>query len=500
MLITLIKTTKNKNSPKHGGGRLNFYSEEAERNMLGIIIADNDVLEECNLKIDDFYNPVHKNIYEAMLKLKENNRPIDPISLSDRLKDTNTGVDFKYIAYLATSCDVTGNHEYHAIIIKERAAQRQLIKIAEKMKNTTNNDLSETIEQAINDIQALELAEEKMEGYVPDLIDGVLEEIREKNKGGKMSGIETGFNEFNRLTGGWQAGRYYVLGARPKMGKTSLFCQLAEKAAEVVPTVIFSLEMNKEDIMKMLIYQNSKIDGMLEQTGQLTAKNFTKIEEAVKELYERPLFIDDTSNTINEMRASLKKIQKIFHKKGKGNIGLIVVDYLQMMEGDDTKQRNYQLEQISRGLKGIAKKYNACVLALSQLSRNVEGRQDRRPIPSDLRDSGSLEQDCDGLMLMYRDSYYNGQDDKNTTEYNFDGKEIKADIVEINFFLNRYGATGVLKFDFIKPFRRFFNHGENKLLDLASGYVEKQREYKNRNRNTEKPLWYEVEKPDDCPF
>jgi len=487
MWIILIKITKKQKKQRHGGGELRLYSGEAEKNVLGAIMLDNEIIEDCNLTVEDFYLPIHKNIYEAMLTLKQNKRPIEPIGLADKLKDISRGIDFKYISSLVVVVDISENYEYHAKIIKERSAQRQLVKIADTIKQTANKDLSNAIEEAIKNIQSLEIAEEEMSGYVPDLIDGVIEEIKTNNKKGDITGITTGFDNLNKLTGGWQGSRYYILGARPKMGKTSLFCQVADIAAKKVPTIIFSLEMSKNDIIKLLIYQNSKIDGMLEQTGQLTAKEFTEIREMVKELYSSPLFIDDSSRTINAIRRSIKNIQKVFSRKGKGKVGLIVVDYLQMLHGDKKLQRNYQLEEISRGLKEIAKDFNVCVLALSQLSREVETRRDKKPIPSDLRDSGSFEQDCDGLMLMYRDSYYNGQNQNNTIKYSLKNKEYLADIVDINFFLNRHGATGIVKLDFIAPFRRFFNHKENELISLASGYQGKKD-------------WYEAEKPDDCPF
>lgn len=444
---------------------MKLYSEQAEKNILGSILLDNAILEDCNLVVDDFYNPIHKDIFEAMLTVKEKGIAIDPISTIEAIKDKNIDIEFSYLAALISTVSATGNYKYHAKIIKERAAQRQLIKIAEEIKHTASKDLSEAIQQAVKDIQALQIEDEVNDGYVPDLIDKTIEKIKENNRKGHISGISTGFEELNKLTGGWQPGRYYILGARPKMGKTSLFCQIADKAAEEVPTVIFSLEMTKEELMKLLIYQNSKIDSMLEQSGKLTAKEFHEMKEAVSSLYEKPLYIDDKSRTIADIRASMKKIQKIFHNKGKGNIGLIVIDYVQLINGDKRLQRNYQLEEISRGLKEIAKDFNVCVLALSQLSREVETRKDKKPIPSDLRDSGSFEQDCDGLMLMYRDSYYNGQKSTNTVIYKYYKANVVADIVDINFFLNRHGPAGIFKLDFVTPFRRFFDHdGNNEIL------------------------------------
>lgn len=447
---------------------MRLYSEQAEKNVLGSILLDNEILEDCNLAVDDFYNPIHKDIYEAMRTVKGKGIAIDPISTMEVIKEKNIDIKFDYLSSLVATVSAAENYIYHVKIIKERAAQRQLIKIAETMKATAGKDLSEAIQQAVKDIQSLQIEDENIEGYVPDLIDKTLKKIKENNKGGNISGIPTGFDELDKLTGGWQPGRYYILGARPKMGKTSLFCQVADKAAEKVPTVIFSLEMTREELLKLLIYQNSRIDSMLEQSGKLTAKEFHEMKEAVSSLYKRPIFIDDKSRTINDIRASMKKIQKVFNSKGKGNIGLIVIDYVQLIHGDKRLQRNYQLEEISRGLKEIAKDFGVCVLALSQLSREVETRRDKKPIPSDLRDSGSFEQDCDGLMLMYRDSYYNNQKSTNTVNYKYYNADVKADIVDINLFLNRHGPSGIFQIDFVTPFRRFFNHdGQNKILKPA---------------------------------
>lgn len=442
-----------------------LYSEQAEKNILGSILLNNEILENCGLIESDFYHPSHKAIFEAMQEVKGRKMAIDPISVAERLKDKKINIDFEYISSLINTVSATENYEYHAKIIKERSAQRQLIKIAETLKNTVNNDLSETIGQAIKDIQAVDTLDDRLDGYVPDLVDKALERIKKNNKTGTIAGIDTGFSELNKLTGGWQQGRYYILGARPKMGKTSLFCQVADKAADKVPTIIFSLEMTKEELMNLLIYQNSKIDSMLEQTGKLTAKEYVDMKKSIQDLYKKPLYIDDKSRTIFEIRQAMKKIQKIFRKNGKGQIGLIVVDYVQMIHGDKKLSRNYQLEEISRGLKEIAKDYGVCVLAISQLSREVESRKDKRPIPSDLRDSGSFEQDCDGLMLMYRDRYYHAESEKNTVIYKYYKQNVKADIVDINFFLNRHGASGIVKLDFITSFRRFYAHdGENEIV------------------------------------
>jgi replicative DNA helicase len=253
------------------------------------------------------------------------------------------------------------------------------------------------------------------------------------------------------------------------MGKTSFFCQLADYASHSVPVVLFSLEMSKKDVVKMLIYQNSKVDSMKEQVGKLSNQDINDIDTVSIKLKNNKLFIDDRSKNITQMRTALKKAQKQFDNHNLGEIGLIVIDYVQLMHGDKKLQRNYQLEEISRGIKDIAKDFNACVLVLSQLSREVESRADKRPLPSDLKDSGTFEQDCDGLMLMYRDAYYNDRNYSNTSEYEYNSQPLVADIVDINFFLNRHGASDIIHLDMIPQYRLFIDKNNQNLFKQLSG-------------------------------
>jgi replicative DNA helicase len=443
------------------------FNIEAEKSLLGIMLFETELIDEIigYLTVDDFYHVEHREIYQAITELKKVGTNVDPITIYDNLQTRKiAGTEFHHITSLISAVVTTSNYMHYAKIIKERSAQRKLIKIAAQLQGKAEVNIAETIQQAVSDIQALQIDDTSYSGYVPELIDGVIANIKNGSKNGTVSGVPTGFCDLDKLTGGWQPGRYYILGARPKMGKTSFFCQLAEIAASKVPVIIFSLEMSKEELIKLLIYQNSKVDSMLEQSGKLTAIEFKEMQDTIKDLKQKPIYIDDKSRTMVEITASIKKAQKIFNKQGKGRVGLIVIDYVQMIHGDKRLQRNYQLEEISRSLKEIAKDYKVCVLALSQLSREVEQRSDKRPIPSDLRDSGSFEQDCDGLMLMYRDSYYNKQNDTNSVKYKYNQSNILVDIVDSNFFLNRHGPAGILQIDFATPFRVFFSHGNNEIL------------------------------------
>jgi len=432
------------------------HNEEAERYIIGSILIDNELMENT-LTHEDFYKLEHRFIYEAMESLYKSNKPIDPVTLMDKLMD-NDAITFLYITTLIDTIATTHQFNYYVKIIKEQSAKRKLIKIAENIREISfrgNKELADIISQCTKDIQALDIAESEGINYVPDIVDGVLEKISQSNRSGCISGIKTGFHDLDKLTGGWQPGRYYILGARPKMGKTSLFCQIAETAANQKPTIIFSLEMSKEELIKLLIYQNSKIDSMLEQNGQLTQSQFRTMQEAAEAMKHKNLYIDDTSRDLHQIKTTIKRVQKDLDRKNKGKLGLIVIDYVQMIHGDKKLSRNYQLEEISRGIKEIAKDSQICVLALSQLSREVDSRKDNRPIPSDLRDSGSFEADCDGLMLMYRDAYYKGQTSSNTQEYKFGKEKVLADIVDINMFLNRHGKADKFKLHFLTPYRKF---------------------------------------------
>lgn len=432
------------------------HNEEAERYIIGSILIDNELMEDT-LTYEDFYKVEHKFIFEAMEKLHKNNKPIDPVILMDMLKDDDS-ITFQYLTSFIGSIATTYQFDYYTKILKEQSARRKLIRISDSIKQMSfagNEELANIISQCTKDIQSLDTIENEGINYVPDMVEGVLEKIKQSNKSGCIAGIKTGFYDLDKLTGGWQPGRYYILGARPKTGKTSLFVQVAETAANQKPTIIFSLEMSKEELIKLLIYQNSKIDSMFEQNGELTQSQFRTMQEAAEAMKHKNLYIDDTSRDIQQIKSTIKRIQKELDKKNKGKLGLIVIDYVQMIHGDKKLSRNYQLEEISRGIKEIAKDNQLCVLALSQLSREVGSRKDNRPIPSDLRDSGSFEQDCDGLMLMYRDAYYNGQNGSNTQEYKFGKDKVLADIVDINMFLNRHGKADKFKLHFLAPYRKF---------------------------------------------
>jgi len=423
------------------------YSQEAERAVLGSLLLENELVSEISkrLKPNDFYFSLHKNIYLKILELGD---AADLISVSEALNNINLDKPIiEYLSDIMALVPTTANVGYYIKILRSKAAERKLLDIANVIQEK-QGQISEDILQSLKDIQDLQSDEVNENNYVPDLLGDVLQNIEDNNRRGTIPGLDTGFNKLNEYTGGWQSGRYYILGARPKMGKSSLFCQLADYVSYKTPVLIFSMEMTKDELVKLLLYQNSKIDSNLECSGKLKETDFKKLTIAGQALNNRFLYIDDKSRTIPQFISSLKSTQRECNKKGEGKIGLIVIDYVQLIHGNSRFSRNYQLEEISRSLKEIAKDYNLSVLALSMLSRSVEIRKDLRPLPSDLKDSGSFEQDCDVLMLMYRDTYYNPKGGKNTRIHYEDNTKIECDIVDINFYLNRHGPTGQIQLDF----------------------------------------------------
>lgn len=442
------------------------HSMEAEQSILGGLLIDKTITDDVlsYIAAEDMYHERHEAILRCITDMYNNRTPIDMVTVSDELRKAGLlekcgGIE--YLANLAEAIPTTANIMFYCKIVKEKAAQRRLAYIANEIKKTSfegSKEVAEIIEEAINEISQVQVQRKAENGFVPDILSDVMDDIEKNYNAGRIPGIDTGFKQLDEKVGGWQKARYFILGARPKMGKTSFVCQLADMASEEFPVVMFSLEMAKEEIVKLLMYQNARIDSMAEQTGRLTEDDWFCLFEATRILCGRNLYIDDKSRTLQQIKISLNRIQKFFEKNGKGKIGMVVVDYLQLLHGDERKNRNYQLEEISRGLNDIKKEYDCTVLLISQLSRKVEDRQDCRPLPSDLRDTGAGEQDCDGLFLMYRDAYYNGRNPQNTREYYFGGKSVIADVVDVNMYLNRYGPTGLMQFDMIMPYRLFMEH------------------------------------------
>ncbi len=399
--------------------RIPPHNEEAEISVLGSILLEKDaIIKVADILIpEDFYSDAHRIIYDNMISLYEKNQPIDLVTLTNKLTEKKLleGVGGAgYISTLVNSVPSAANIIHYAKIIADKALLRRLIESSSDITSLAYNEKNETskiLDEAEQKI--FKVAEKHLKGkFIPikNILEDSFERIDELHKDkDKLRGVPTGFKELDNILAGLQPSDLIVLAARPSVGKTSLALNIAEHVAgiEGISVALFSLEMSKEQLVDRLLASQAKIDSWKLRTGNLDDDDFPKIGRAMATLSEAPLFIDD-SPLINvlEMRTKARRLQA---EKG---LGLIIVDYLQLMQGRTAENRVQEISEISRSLKGLAREINVPILALSQLSRGVESRPDRRPILSDLRESGSIEQDADVVIFIYRDELYNTETEK----------------------------------------------------------------------------------------
>ncbi len=390
------------------------HSINAERTVLGALMLDKDAVIKVAdmIKIDDFYKNAHNIIYEAMLSLYEQNDPIDVLSISNKLEEQNKIDEIggaSYLASLVSEIASASNIVYYAKIIQKKAILRRLIGAATEINEMGYNE-AEDIEKVLDDaeqklfsISQKSLKQEftPIKTILGDAFDR-LDDLH-KNKG-QMRGVPTGFSDLDDLLSGLQKSDLIILAARPSVGKTSLALDIARQVGTQanIPVGIFSLEMSADQLVDRMIAAEGNVDLWRLRTGNLKDSDFTQINETMGTLSEAPIFIDDTSSAnIMEMRTMARRLQ------AEHDLGLIIIDYLQLMEGRSNENRVQEISEISRGLKMLAKELNIPIVALSQLSRAVESRPDQRPKLSDLRESGSIEQDADVVMFIYREDRVN---------------------------------------------------------------------------------------------
>jgi replicative DNA helicase len=417
--------------------RLPPQNLEAETALLGCLMLDKDAIIKVADTIisDDFYDLRHRLIYQAIVSLFEKSVSIDVLTVANILeekKEMDRVGGSGYLATLVNSVPSAAHAEYYANIVRKKGTLRRLISSASEITNLAFSEDGE-IENILDE------AEQKLFGvsqkhlkqnFVP--ISNVLHETFERidelhRSAGKLRGLPTGFIEMDKKLGGFQKSDLIILAARPSMGKTTLALDIMRYVAvhTKTPVGIFSLEMSKDQLVDKLLSAESQVDFWKIRTGQLNEKDFEALGDAMGSLSEAPIFIDDTAGgNIMEIRTKARRL----HTEHK--LGLIVVDYLQLMAGKNTDNRVQEISEISRSLKILARELNVPVLALSQLSRSVESRPDKVPLLSDLRESGSIEQDADVVMFIYREDMYNG---KNSSRPN---------IAEIHIRKHRNGATG----------------------------------------------------------
>ena len=425
---------------------------EAEQSVLGGILIDNEALHKVLeiIEPNDFYRDNHKKIFLAFLELSENNTPLDIITVTELLQKkgelTNIG-GATYLASLVDSVPTTANITHYAKIIKEKSILRSLIAKATDIVNMgfeASEDVAEILDKAEEAIFSITQQRIQTSYYsIKEIIKQTFKTIEElSSKRDSVTGIPTGFVDFDRLTAGLQPSDLIIIAGRPVMGKTSFTLNIAQHAATRagVPVGFFSLEMSKEQLALRMLCAEARINSQKIRSGFLSERDWLRLTDAAATLSEAPIFIDDTpALSVLEIRAKARRL------RSEHNIGLIIVDYLQLMKGKgrvDTRER--EISEISRSLKALAKELNIPVVAVSQLNRRVEERENKRPRLADLRESGAIEQDADLIVFIYRDEVYN----EDTPD---------KGIAEVIIGKQRSGPTGVVKLAFLDKYTRFEN-------------------------------------------
>ena len=406
---------------KISAGKVPPQSIDAEMSMLGAVLIDDDVIADVSSVVTpkDFYDKRHSIIFTAMMRLYERHKPIDLLTLTDELKrkkEFETIGGSAYLTDLTNYVPTAAHATAYAELVSQKAIRRRLIKASADISELGFDEEIST-EEILGQAEA-EIFSVSDQSIKQDLVslESILGESFERiedlhrNKG-SLRGIRTGYKDLDNMTAGLQRSDLVVLAARPAMGKTTLVTNLAYNVATIAkqPVLFFSLEMSKEQLVDRMLADASGVNAWNIRTGNLSDDDFTKLSDAMGEMAEAPIFIDDTPGlSVLEMRT---KARRAMHDQP---LGLIVVDYLQLMQatGRSDGNRVQEVSEISRGLKLIARELNVPVIALSQLSRSVESRPDKKPMLSDLRESGSIEQDADIVMFIYREAYYNPETDR----------------------------------------------------------------------------------------
>jgi replicative DNA helicase len=436
------------------------HSVEAEQSVLGSLLLDNLAWDKCaDLLTDgDFYRYEHRLIYAAIGSLVAATRPADVVTVHEALQSLGKGEDSGGMAYLnalALAVPSAGNVRRYAEIVRERSVLRKLIAASDEISTTAFNPQGLPVSQILDEAESriFRIGEEGSRsgaGFQPmdKLVQALIDRVQELEQNGAedVTGVRTGFYDLDRMTAGLQKGDLIVLAARPSMGKTAFALNIAEHVAvqEGLPVAVFSMEMGASQLALRVVGSLGRIDQQHLRTGRLRDDEWERLPEAASKLSEAPMFIDETPG-LNpaELRARARRLARQYG----GTLGLIVIDYLQLMSGSSQssdENRATVLGEISRGMKGLAKELQCPVIALSQLNRSVETRPDKRPMMSDLRESGAIEQDADVIMFIYRDDYYNK-----------DSKE--PGVAEIILGKQRNGPVGTIKLTFLKPLTRFDN-------------------------------------------
>jgi len=448
----------------------NLHNLNIERAVLSSILFDPAMYEEVAAKVKarDFYLPFHQHIFEAMEILEREDQPIDEEFLRKKLLQNDKFNEDSFIEII--SCSPLSNSAAYISEIKEKSIKRELVRLTTKIKEVAvdqdlpSDDVLDVIQKKLYEISLDATTKEFRDS--PEMVTATIAHIHEMKKRGNngIIGVDTGFRELNEHTAGFTEGQLIIVAARPAMGKTSLVLNMAQKALDDGRGVaIFSLEMPAEELMTRMLSAKTSIPLQSLKVGDMSDEEWSNLTRASDEISRQKLFVDDDSLiNINQMRSKLRKL-KMQHPE----ISMMIVDYLQLMSGTSGKDRHLEVSEISRGLKLLARELNMPIIALSQLNRGVESRHDKRPMLSDIRESGSIEQDADIILFVYRDDIYRIREEKEKEKRaKAEGQEYKSTFfekpeedAELIIGKNRSGPVGVANIVFQKRFTRFVDKG-----------------------------------------
>ena len=426
----------------------------AEQSVLGAVFISPETMTSLadELTPEDFYKPANKIVFKTMLSLLEKGEPIDATTMVSAL--TNQGQikeigGLNYVVELVNSTPTSKNVEHYAKLVKEKATLRRVIAdLSDSLSSAYQGDVSISDLIAKTERSMLDISNQNTgTGFrnVADILDTHMQIVETRSQtDGFVTGLSTGFVGLDKITTGLHEGNLIILAARPAMGKTALALNIAKHVAtmERKPAVIFSLEMGAEELIERMVASEGMVPGYHLKTGNLNSDEWRRLVQAQNNLYDAPIFVDDTAGIrISEIRSKARKLSQEM-----GGLGIIIIDYLQLITGSKGENRQQIVSEISRELKILAKDLRVPVIALSQLSRSVEQRQDKRPMLSDLRESGSIEQDADIVAFLYREAYYQ-KEQADSQEAN--------NVTELILEKNRHGSLGTVKLYFHKEYTKF---------------------------------------------
>lgn len=439
--------------------RIPPHDNSAEKSVIGSMLMDRDAISEVSAILikEDFYNTQYGIIFDAIVDLYNEGKPVDEVILGEKLREKGAPEEVSSLSYLGellANVPTAAFAKDYAAIVKDKAYLRRLIKLSDGVTASAyegSKSVDTIMEDAESDIFALMQKRTGSTEFQPirNIVVNVLEELEAAAKTrGKINGLRTGFTDLDNMLTGLHGGELILVAARPAMGKTAFVLNIAHHVAvkERVPVVLFSLEMSREQLVTRLVAVDSMVDARNLKTGDMSEADWTKIIQSADDLAKVNIYIDDNSSiTMPELRTKCRKL-----KQTEG-IGLIIIDYLQLMSSSGkVESRQLFISEVSRSLKALARELNVPVIALSQLNRAADSRPDHKPVLADLRESGAIEQDADVVMFIYRDEYYNPE----TTE--------KPGVAEIIIAKQRNGATGPVELAWLSRYTKFANLAKNR--------------------------------------